>query len=219
MTLDDLDARGDAPLIAILRGIRPDEVLPVAAALIEEGVRAIEVPLNSPDPFTSIERLQREFGDRACIGAGTVLDAASVDRLAATGARLMVTPNTDPVLIARGVAAGLQPVPGFLTPSEAFAAIGAGAQRLKLFPSVALSPAYLRAIREVLPARVAIYAVGGTGAGNLAEWMAAGAAGIGVGSALYRQGCGVDDVRRNARALVEAWQRHRDAAATRPGGG
>jgi len=141
MTIDDLLAEGVPPVVAILRGIRPDEALPVATALVDAGIRIIEVPLNSPDPFDSIRAIQDRYGDRAAIGAGTVLDLASVEALAATGSRIMVTPNTDPAIIARAVALGLEPMPGFVTPSEAFAAIAAGAQRIKLFPAVALGPA------------------------------------------------------------------------------
>ena len=206
MTIDDLLAEGAPPIVAILRGIRRDEALPVAAALIEAGIRIIEVPLNSPDPFDSIRAIQDRFGDTAAIGAGTVLDLDAVDRLAATGSRIMVTPNTDPAIIARAVALGLEPMPGFVTPSEAFAAIAAGARRIKLFPAVALGPAYLKAIREVLPPDVRVWAVGGTGAANIGEWLAAGVEGIGVGGALYRPGDDAEAVATKARQLVKAWK-------------
>ena len=207
MTIDDLLAEGVPPVVAILRGIRPDEALPVATALVDAGIRIIEVPLNSPDPFDSIGTIQDRFGDRAAIGAGTVLDLASVEALAATGSRIMVTPNTDPAIIARAVALGLEPMPGFVTPSEAFAAIAAGAQRIKLFPAVALGPAYLKAIREVLPKHVRVWAVGGTGAANFGEWLAAGVEGIGVGGALYRPGDDAATVSAKATELVAAWKR------------
>ena len=206
MTIDDILADGAPPIVAILRGIRPDEAVPVAAALVEAGIRLIEVPLNSPDPFTSIAAIQQAFGDAALIGAGTVLDVTSVDRLADTGARIMVTPNTDPVVIAQAVARGLEPMPGFVTPSEAFRAIAAGARRLKLFPAVALGPAYLKAVRDVLPKDVRTWAVGGTDAGNIADWIGAGAEGIGVGGALYRPGDDVTTVAAEARTLVAAWR-------------
>jgi 2-dehydro-3-deoxyphosphogalactonate aldolase len=206
MTIDELLAAGAPPVVAILRGIRPDEALPVATALVEAGIRLIEVPLNSPDPFTSIRTIQDAFGDRAAIGAGTVLDLDGVEALAATGSRIMVTPNTDPAIIARAVALGLEPMPGFVTPSEAFAAIAAGARRIKLFPAVALGPAYLKAIGEVLPRHVRVWAVGGTGAANIGEWLAAGVEGIGVGGALYRPGDDAATVAAKAREIVTAWK-------------
>ena len=206
MTIDDLLAAGAPPIVAILRGLRPDEALPVAAALVDAGILLIEVPLNSPDPFTSIAAIQQAYGDVALIGAGTVLDVASVDRLADTGARIMVTPNIDPAVIEHAVARGLVPMPGFVTPSEAFRAIAAGARRLKLFPAVALGPTYLKAVRDVLPKDVRTWAVGGTDASNLGDWIAAGAEGIGVGGALYRPGDDAAAVADKARALVAAWQ-------------
>ena len=209
MTIDELLSNGAPPLVAILRGLRPEDAIDTAAALMEAGFRMIEVPLNSPDPFTSIGLIQDRFGGGALIGAGTVLDTAAVDVLAATGARLMVTPNTDPAVIARAVEKGLQPMPGFVTPSEAFRAVAVGARRLKLFPAVALGPSYLKAVREVLQADARVWAVGGTGAENLGEWLAAGAEGIGVGGALYRPGDQAADVGDKARALVSAWRASR----------
>jgi 2-dehydro-3-deoxyphosphogalactonate aldolase len=206
MTVDDLLASGTAPIVAILRGVAPDEVLAIGEALVDAGIRLIEVPFNSPDPATSIRMLQQAFGDRAAIGGGTVLDIAAVEALAATGGTIMVTPNTNPAVIARGVELGLEPMPGFVTPSEAFQAIAAGARRLKLFPAVAFGPAYLKAVREILPKTVSVWAVGGTGADNLADWLAAGAEGIGVGGALYKPGDTAAVVGTRARALVAAWQ-------------
>jgi 2-dehydro-3-deoxyphosphogalactonate aldolase len=206
--LDKLLAAGAAPIVAILRGLRPDEAVPIGTALVEAGIRLIEVPLNSPQPFESIARLQKTFGEVACLGAGTVLTVGDVDRLAATNATLMVTPNTDAAVIAHGIARGLTPMPGFLTASEAFVAIAAGATRLKLFPSVAFGPAYLRALRDVIPRTIAIWAVGGTNAPNLGAWLDAGAAGVGVGSALYRPGDDAVSVAAKARELVAAWHQH-----------
>jgi 2-dehydro-3-deoxyphosphogalactonate aldolase len=211
MTVDDLLASGTAPIVAILRGVAPDAVVAIGDALVEAGIRLIEVPFNSPDPTTSIRMLQDRLGDRAAIGGGTVLDVAAVEALAATGGTIMVTPNTNPAVIARGVELGLEPMPGFVTPSEAFQAIAAGARRLKLFPAVALGPAYLKAVREVLPKHVRVWAVGGTGVDNLAEWLAAGVEGIGVGGALYKPGDDAAVVGERARALVAAWQSARTA--------
>ena len=209
VTIDAVLAAGAPPVIAILRGVRPDAAVAMAAALIAAGIRLIEVPFNSPDPIASIAAIQTAFGDRALIGAGTVPDRAAADALAATGARLMVTPHTDPALIAHAVAIGLEPVPGFVTPTEAFAAIAAGARRLKLFPASAHGPAYLAAIADVLPASVGLWAVGGTDAATLPGWLAAGAEGIGVGGALFRPGDGAERVAERAAALVAAWRAYR----------
>ncbi|GGE79444.1 2-dehydro-3-deoxy-6-phosphogalactonate aldolase [Sphingomonas prati] len=213
MTIDDVLAGGAPPVVAILRGVRPDEAVAVAGALVDAGILLIEVPMNSPDPIDSIAAIQAEYGDRALIGAGTVLTTEMVAAVAATRGRLMVTPNTNPAVIAAGVAAGLEPMPGFVTPSEAFAAIAAGAKRLKLFPATAFGPAYLKAIGEVLPKSVPLWAVGGTGADNIGDWLAAGAEGIGVGGALFRPGDSVADVAAKAAALVTAWRRYRDGAS------
>jgi 2-dehydro-3-deoxyphosphogalactonate aldolase len=204
MTIDQLLDDGAPPVVAILRGVTPREVVAVGAALVGAGIRMIEVPLNSPDPFASIAALQGEFGDRALIGAGTVLDAASVDRLAATGAGLLVAPNTDPAVIARGVERGLEVMPGFVTPSEAFAALAAGARKLKLFPALAQGPAYLKAIREVLPGDAGVWAVGGVDAGNIAGWLAAGAQGVALGGALYRPGMSPEDIAARAKDMIAA---------------
>jgi len=206
-TIDQLLDAGAAPVIAILRGVKPAEIAEVGAALIAAGIRMIEVPLNSPSPFASIEALQRTFGDDALIGAGTVLDMAAVDRLAQTGARLMVAPNTDQAVIGRAIELGLEPMPGFLTPSEAFAAITAGARRLKLFPAFSSGSAYLKALREVLPADAGVWAVGGIDAGNLSEWIGAGAEGVALGGALYRPGDGAADVGAKAALVIAAWNK------------
>lgn len=206
LTIDALLGSGAPPVVAILRGLQPHEAEGVGAALIEAGVRLIEVPLNSPDPFASISRLQRAFGGTALIGAGTVLDVPSVETLANTGARLMVTPNTNPAVIARGVALGMEAMPGFLTPSEAFAALGAGARRLKLFPASAQGAGYLKALREVLPPEAGVWAVGGVSPENTADWLAAGAEGVAVGGSLYKPGLAPAAVGERARRFVAAVQ-------------
>lgn len=212
MNVDDILAAGAPPIAAILRGIRPEEAVPIAEVLVEAGIQLIEVPFNSPEPLASIRAMQAAVGATALVGGGTVLTVEAAEALAAAGGCLMVTPNTDPAVIARAVALGLEPLPGFVTPSEAFQAIAAGARRLKLFPASALGTAHLKAIRDVLPRDVAMWAVGGTGADNLGEWLAAGAEGIGVGGALYRPGDTPATVRANAEMLVQAW---RDFVATR----
>ena len=204
LTIDALLALKAPPLVAILRGIQPHEAIAIGAALVAAGVRLIEVPLNSPDPFASIAALQAEFGGTALIGAGTVLDLAAVEQLAATGARLMVTPNTNPAVIARGVELGLEPMPGFLTPTEAFAAITAGARRIKLFPATVQGPSYLKALREVLPKSCGVWAVGGIGTDNATEWIAAGAEGVAAGGSIYKPGMTAAEVGERARELVVA---------------
>jgi len=208
LTLDNRQKwpEGIVPLVAILRGIRPEEVLEVGAALQEAGIGAIEVPLNSPSPLDSVARLAARFGDRCLCGAGTVLRAADVDAVHAAGGRLIVTPNTVPAVIERAVALGLTVMPGFATATEAFAALGAGASLLKLFPAASYGPAHLKALRDVLPPAVAVFAVGGVGAANLAPWRQAGCAGLGVGGDLYRAGHPAGEVHRRALALVAAWR-------------
>ena len=206
-TIDQLLAAGAPPVIAILRGVKPAEAGAIGGALFAAGVRMIEVPLNSPDPFASIEALQDEFGEKALIGAGTVLDTTAVEHLTQTGAKLMVAPNTDPAVIARAIELGLEPMPGFLTPSEAFAAVAAGARRLKLFPASSARTGHLKALREVLPAGVGVWAVGGIDAGNLSEWIGAGAEGVALGGALYRPGDSPADVGAKAALVIAAWNK------------
>jgi len=206
MTIDDILSDGAPPVVAILRGVQPDEVVMIGEALVAGGIRLIEVPLNSPDPITSIRLLVEAMGPRALCGAGTVLDPDRVDAVAEVGGKLLVTPNVNAAVIARGVALGMEPMPGFATPTEAFTAVAAGARRLKLFPASGFGTAYLKAIREVLPAGTRTWAVGGTGVANFGEWLAAGAEGIGVGGALYKAGDDAATVGARAKALLDAWQ-------------
>lgn len=193
------------PLIAILRGITPPEAPAIARALVEEGIMLIEVPLNSPDPLDSIATMVAAVGDRAVIGAGTVLSVAQVAQVAGVGGRMIVSPNTDTAVIAATRAAGLDSYPGAMTPTEVFAAIAAGATGIKLFPGELIGPAGLRALRAVVPPTVPMFAVGGVSAANMGEWRAAGASGFGIGSSLYKPGEDAATVAQKARALVAAW--------------
>jgi 2-dehydro-3-deoxyphosphogalactonate aldolase len=195
------------PLVAILRGVTPDRVAAVADVLVGAGIRTIEVPLNSPEPFKSI-RLLREKLDASCLcGAGTVLTREDVDRTHDAGGRLIVAPNSDPFVIARAIERGMVAMPGFATASEAFLAIRAGATRLKLFPAATYGASHLAALRAVLPAHARVYAVGGIGAEHIPAWAAAGASGFGFGSELFKQTYTIEDVRNRAQRLVEATER------------
>lgn len=202
MALNDWLAR--CPLVAILRGVRPEEAEAIGTVLVEAGITTIEVPLNSPEPLDSIRRLAARFGDAALIGAGTVIDPADCARIAAAGGRLVVTPHADPDVVRAAKAAGLIAVPGFLTPGEAFALLKAGADGLKLFPAESASPAVLKAMLAVLPKGTPILPVGGIDATNMAAWRAAGAAGFGIGSAIYKPGDTAAIVAAKAAALRAA---------------
>ena len=199
------------PLVAILRGLRPDEAEGVGEALMDAGFALIEVPLNSPDPLTSIARLAKRLGDRAVVGAGTVLTVAAVAQVEAAGATMIISPNADVRVIAAAADRALVSLPGVSTPTEAFAALDAGATALKLFPAEGSSPGILKAMRAVLPPELRVLPVGGIAPDNMAPWIAAGAAGFGLGSALYKPGMDAAEVGRNARAFVQAW---RAASAT-----
>ena len=201
----------ECPLVAILRGLTPDEAEPVGEALVQAGFRLIEVPLNSPRPLDSIARLATRFGEAATIGAGTVTTVAQVTEVRDAGGVLIVSPHTDERVIAATAAAGLVSLPGFLTPSEAFAALRAGAHALKLFPAEAVAPAVLKAQRAVLPRQVPVLPVGGIVPDNLAPWLAAGANGFGLGSALYRAGLAPAEVSERANRFVAALREGRSA--------
>jgi 2-dehydro-3-deoxyphosphogalactonate aldolase len=196
----------ELPIVAILRGVTPARIEGVAGALFAAGIRAIEVPLNSPEPFKSIEILAKAFGDRCLTGAGTVLDVANVDRVADAGGRLLVTPNTNPAVIARGVEKAMTVMPGFFTPSEGFAAVAAGSRYLKLFPASTGGIDHLKAMLAVLPKAVPVYAVGGVGAANMAEWKKAGAAGFGLGSELFKPDFSDAEISERAKKCVAAWR-------------
>jgi 2-dehydro-3-deoxyphosphogalactonate aldolase len=197
-------AFGAMPLIAILRGLAPAQAQPAFAALAGTGVTLAEIPLNGPDPLEAIARAAAVEG--IVVGAGTVLTAGQVHQAAAAGARYVVAPNFDPAVVGAAAQAGVAALPGVATPTEAFAALAAGAFALKLFPAETIGPAGLKAWRAVLTAPILLLPVGGVGADNLAAWRAAGASGAGIGSALYAPGRTPEELRARARALVSAWR-------------
>ena len=201
------EAINDVPIIAIIRGVKPGEAIEIGDALIRAGIRVIETPLNSPDPLASITALVKEFGNHALIGGGTVLRTEDVDHLAQIGGRIAISPNTQADVIKRAVALGLTPMPGFFTPSEAFAALSAGATHLKLFPAATGGFAHARAIRAVLPHDARLYAVGSVRPQEFAAWREAGAVGFGLGSELYKPGMTAEDVHARAVQAVQACRR------------
>jgi len=194
------------PLIAILRGVMPDEAVEICGAIIDAGITTIEVPLNSPDPFDSIARMVAAHGDKATIGAGTVLSTADVGRVAEAGGTLVVSPNVDQRVIVATKAAGLQSWPGVMTPTECFLALKSGADGLKIFPGTLIGPDGLKAIRAVLPPDTKVYAVGGAGPDNFADWIKASADGFGIGSALYKPGLSATEVGKRAHDIVTAYE-------------
>ena len=193
------------PLVAILRGITPAEAAEVGDVLVDAGFRILEVPLNSPDPLRSIRIMQERFGDRALVGAGTVLSPARVDEVAAAGGKIIVMPHADVAVIRAAKAAGLYCLPGVSTTTEAFAALDAGADALKIFPAELIGPHVLKAWRAVLPKDLALLPVGGIEPGNMAPFVKAGANGFGIGGALYAPGRALSDTTTRAHAFAQAW--------------
>ncbi|MGH6923895.1 MAG: 2-dehydro-3-deoxy-6-phosphogalactonate aldolase [Propylenella sp.] len=206
MAMDFSDALAELPLVAILRGVKPEEAAEIGGALFTAGFRLIEVPLNSPDPLSSIEVLADRFGECALIGAGTVLSSVEARTAIAAGARLIVMPNADPEVIGTAKAADAWCMPGIATPSEAVAALKADADALKLFPAEILPPAFVKALKAVMPADVPLLPVGGIAPKSMADYVAAGAAGFGIGSSLYKPGATAEEVASRAAAFVEAWR-------------
>ncbi len=192
-------------MVAILRGVKPGEITGIGAALIEEGFEAVEIPLNSPDPFASIEALAEIAPQGVLVGAGTVLSEQDVDRLSNTGGRLFISPNVNPPVIARAAKHGMVTMPGVFTASEALAAIAAGASGLKFFPASVLGPSGIKAICAVLPPEIEVGAVGGVSDKDFAAYAAAGIRSFGMGSSLYAPGMTADDVRARAKAAVAAY--------------
>jgi 2-dehydro-3-deoxyphosphogalactonate aldolase len=197
------------PHVAILRGVTPEEVQDVTGALVDEGFAIVEVPLNSPRPLESIERLRAKLGEEILVGAGTVVSPMQVKEVAAAGGRLIVMPHGDGEVVRAAKAAGLACIPGVSTPTEGFAALANGADALKLFPAELLTPAVLKAMRTVFPTATRFFPVGGITPDSMASYVAAGAAGFGLGGALYRRGDDPSRVATNARDFVAAWKRLR----------
>lgn len=202
MTLDE--ALAACPIIAIIRGVTPEESVAVAEALWASGVRAVEAPLNSPNPLTSIRNMVDAMGDRMCVGAGTVLSREDVDAVKAAGGKFVVSPNTSADVIRSAVSQGLDAAPGFVTPTEAFVALAAGASVLKLFPASTFGPGHLSALREVLPRSARVLAVGGVGSSEFDAWRSSGAFGFGLGGELYRPGMSPAEVAARADVCVKA---------------
>ncbi len=200
------DAVSECGLIAILRGITANEVEAVGQALFDAGIRVAEIPLNSPDPFASIQKMSMAFDSKLIVGAGTVLSAQDVNLLKAHGGEISVSPDCNEAVIARAKELDIEPLPGVFTPTEAFAAIRAGATHLKLFPAEAASPITVKAWRAVVPKHVRIYAVGGITPANMQGWIDAGVAGFGIGSNIYKQGSTTADVAKSAKEFVTAWR-------------
>lgn len=202
MTLEE--ALAQVPVVAIIRGVQPEEAVGVGEALFEAGLKVIEVPLNSPEPFDSIARLARAMEGRMVVGGGTILSPEAADRVADAGGTICVSPNTDAAVIARALKRGMAPLPGFATASEAFQAVEAGARYLKLFPASTYGAGHVKALKDVLPKDVVVMPVGGVGPDQFAEWWAAGARGFGMGGDIYKPGRSLDEIAERGRAAVAA---------------
>jgi 2-dehydro-3-deoxyphosphogalactonate aldolase len=200
------DALKSCGIIAILRGVTAYEVIQVADVLLEAGVKVVEVPLNSPDPFASIGKLAKAFAGRMVVGAGTVLSVQDVNLLKESGGTISVSPDCNPEVISHALTLGLDPLPGVFTPTEAFTAIRAGSQHLKLFPAEVANPTTVKAWKAVLPKHIQVHAVGGVTPSNMAEWLACGVSGFGIGSSLYKPGMSLSAVSESAATLVAAWR-------------
>jgi len=191
------------PVVAIIRGVQPEEAPEIGAAILEAGVGVIEVPLNSPRPFESIENLSKALGDKCVVGCGTLLNEDDAQRVADAGGKIAVTPNTNVAVIKRCIELSMVPMPGWATPTEAFEAYHAGARYLKLFPAGSYGAGHVSALRAVLPSDTKVLAVGGVGAHNAAEWLAAGVNGFGIGSEIYKAGRGATEVYQRTNEIVE----------------
>lgn len=200
--IQTLDAQ---PLIAILRGLEPEEAVAVGEAIVAAGFVCLEVPMNSPRPLESVRLLRDALEGRALVGAGTVLTVEAARQVADAGGQLIISPNTNPAVIAESKRLGLLSLPGFFTPSEAFTALDAGADALKLFPAEIAGPQGLKAVRAVLPKGTRVYVVGGADPDSVGTWLSAGASGFGVGSAIFKPGLSPAEVGTRARAFAEAW--------------
>ena len=198
------------PVVAILRGVRPEQVVAIGEALYKAGIGIIEVPLNSPEPMESIKSLADALGDRCVIGAGTVLTEADAEGVAAAGGQIAVSPNTDPAVITRSLALGMVPMPGWATVTEALIAYQAGARYLKLFPAATYGPEHVNGASAVLPTDCKVLAVGGVGANSAAAWLSAGVDGFGIGSELYKPGDSAEQVYQRAVAVVAVFKTARE---------
>jgi 2-dehydro-3-deoxyphosphogalactonate aldolase len=200
------DAFAQTPIIAVLRGIAPSELAPVAEALCRAGITIAEIPLNSPEPLVSIAKLAEGFAGRLVLGAGTVRTLDEVDAVAAAGGQIIVSPHTATEVVGQTIRRDMIPIPGFSSPTEAFAAIDAGARYLKLFPAATYGPGHANALAAVLPREIQVIAVGGIGPEDMAAWWSAGVSGFGLGADIYRPGRGAEEVFGRARAAVKAFR-------------